>query len=119
MLIGVLIFLFVMMLLALSTFKWFRTDHHLVPGYRKTAFSIALLLGVGGACLFLAFFIHVKHIGGFGTDVPSLLRWTRTGFWMSLGALILSFSGREQSRILSSAGSMTLVIIWILTAWGP
>jgi hypothetical protein len=115
---GVLIFLLVMMLLALSTFKWVTTDHHLVFGYRKAAFSTALLLGVGGVCVFLAFCIHVKHIGGFGTDVPALLKWTRTGFWMSLGAAILSFGGRGRSRILSCVGSMTLVIIWILTAWG-
>jgi len=114
-----LIFTLILIPLAMSAFQWFKTDRGLVSPFRKAAFSIALLLEVIGTCLLLAFCVQIQRRGGFGTDVSSLLRWTWTGFWISFSAAILSFSGKQRSRILSCFAAMTLVVIWILAAWGP
>ena len=113
----IVIYLGLTAMLVMSVLGWFKTDRHHLSQLRNVVFFAAVLLSFGASTLFLAFWIHSGRIGGFGNDVPALLRWTVPGFWISALSTVLCFVGRGRSRILSCAVAAVVFTAWVLANW--
>jgi hypothetical protein len=98
--------------------KWIAADQHLLGRRRKIAFSLGLCTATVSLLEYAAFVAYAMHIGGFGTNFPALLLWTRPGFWISVAALLLALAGGGKSRAFGAISGALLVILWAIPDWG-
>jgi hypothetical protein len=98
--------------------KWLVTDQRVIPSTRKILFLTGLCVATLVLLEYVAFAFYTSHIGGFGTDFPAVFRWTRTGFWGSVLALLLVSVGRGKSRAFGLTSAGLMVVMWIILSWG-
>lgn len=98
--------------------KWLSADRRLLLGSRKVFFLAGLCAVSLGLIVYCLFTIHTYRISGFGTDFSAMLRWARPGLWISLLGVLLSPTGKGQSRIWSLAASLIVLTLWIIPVWG-
>jgi hypothetical protein len=98
--------------------KWLAVDHQSLAGTRKVLFITGLCVATLALLEYLAFALYTNHIGGFGTNFPAVFKWTRSGFWASVLALLLVLAGRGKSRVFGLSSGALVVILWIIADWG-
>jgi len=97
---------------------WAVKDRRSLTGTRKVLFTAGLIGATLALATYVEFAIHTARIGGFKTDFPSLLAWTRPSFWMSVAAIMLCVAGKGQSRAWALISSILVAILWVLPVWG-
>lgn len=116
--IAIILIIIVLLPIAVAWKKWLATDQQSLIGTRKILFTAGLSVATLALVEYLAFALYTTHIGGFGTNFPSVFKWTRPGFWASVLALFLVLAGRGRSRLFGIVSAILMAIVWVIPDWG-
>jgi hypothetical protein len=102
--------------------SWLRLfrNRNAIPNFPVLSF-LSLLCTTASALLAIGSTIYAHHVGGFGFYDPRLLRIYRCGFYLSLGAILLSLIGifqRSPIRWLPIGAGIDSLFFWFCMASG-
>jgi hypothetical protein len=113
-----LVSLLISIFLIASWYRWATSDRSQAQRTRRYLFLGGLLIASVDLILYLAFTIQNTRSQGPRPDFLRTLLWAKPGFWISIAALVLCFSGKGWSRVSSLVAALLMLGLWIIPIWG-